>query len=220
MTSINDTQFKYETVPSAEDAPPAYDHTKAIFIRDEKRAAVSQQELDLLALGKRKSPNILGIHYKAILLVYTMLVGFFQIMIFTMSLADGYKLTAFSSFVTAMIHVTGFSALLLEKHKLLKGFLVVYTMHFLMDTMFSGYGMLMLWSPSFCRDFASSVNGFSYQKCKANLGSLRAAGSTIMAGQVIWEATVLHMFRKVFEHEEKMMNPKETKPKTTSLLLV
>ena len=220
MMMKSENEVKYENVATDEE-PPACDHTQAIFIRDEKRAAVSQNELGLLGMGKSKSPNVYGIQYRAILLVYLMLASFFHIMVFSFSLSDGFKVTAASALVSAMLHITGFTALLLEKHMLLKAFLVSYTVHFVVNTVLAGYGMLVMWSPSFCRELASSVKGFSYQQCQNNLGSLRAMGSSMLIAQVAVEAGLLHMIRKVFEHDEMIENPKKQgSPKTTSMMLV
>ena len=216
MLLKSENEAKYENMAKDERAPVS-DHTRNVFIRDEKRAAMSQNDLGLLNKENSKGPSLFGVQYRDFLLFYLILSAFFDIISLSVCLFDGIKVTAACNLVSAIVHITGFTALLLENRMLLMASLVSLTMYFVLNTVYTGHEMLGMWSPSFCSDLISFVQYFSYQQCQSNLGSLRVMGSIVLTGTVVCEASTLHMLRKVFEHEEMIENPRQACLNTTSM---
>jgi hypothetical protein len=194
---------------SSEEMPPEYDISKAVFIRDEKRAAMNEQEDDLLwdnipdkdDLG----PYLYGIiPVKAILLVYTMLMGVAQILMFSFSLESGFSTESLSSLVNSIINISGFSILLLGKSKeLMKPFLLIYTSYFLFGSVMSGYAIILLWSPDFCSKLSRMVKGFKFSKCKENLGMIRGVATSMLLAQEIWEFWIIQLYIQVYKYDMK-----------------
>jgi hypothetical protein len=190
-----------------EEKPPKYDHSKAVFIRDEKRAAMSEQEGDLL-WSNAFDEDDLGpfmwnmIPLKMVLLVYTMITTVAQVLMFSFSLESGFTMESLSSLAYAMINVTGFTMILLRKSKeMMKPFLFVYTAYFLFGSVMSGYAIILLWSPNFCRRLSTVVKGFNFSKCKENLGMIRGVATSMLAMQEMWEFCLIQMYIQVYKYE-------------------
>ena len=219
MMMKSENEVKYENVATDEE-PPACDHTQAIFIRDEKSAAVSHIELGLLGMESSKSPNESGIMDRKDLRDGMMFLSIVYITVFFLRLLDGFNMITGRLLITAIVHFTGFTTLYLEKRVMLKAFLVLYTLYYLVNTMINGCIVLYVWYPSFCREMASSVPGFRYQQGEENPGIDRAIGIFAMIGMAACEAHWLHTLHKVVRNDEMIENPKkQTSSKTTSILL-
>ena len=204
-TGSKDSRSTTSTV-KAEEKPPKYDHSKAVFIRDEKRAAMSEQEGDLLwdnACEDDLGPFMFGmLPMKMILLVYTMIMSVAQVLMFSFSLESGFTMDSFSSMVYALINIAGFTMILLGKSiGMMKPFLFVYTTYFLFGSVMSGYAIVLLWSPNFCSRISKVINGFSYPKCKENLGMIRGVATSMLAMQEMWEFCVIQMYIQVYKYE-------------------
>ena len=129
-----------------------------------------------------------------------------HIIVATLSLLFGIHRAAISANLSSYFQIRGRSEILSGKHKSLKDFLLSYTIFFVVNTVFAGYGVYVLWSSSFCCEFASCI---SYQKCQDNIGFLRAMGTTLLIGHVVFEACLLYVFRKVYEYDEMIENLKK-----------
>ena len=139
---------------------------------------------------------------------------------FYLSLLNGYYTTAGWHLVRSIVHFIGFTALFKEKRNLLKAFLVLYTLYFMVNTVLNGFEVRDMWSPSFCREMASSVKGFNFQQCQNNIGFDRVIKIIVMIGMFLFEASYLHTLQKIIEHDEVINNPKkQTNSKTTSTIL-
>ena len=103
---------------------------------------------------------------------------------------------------------------------MLKAFLVLYTLYFMVNTVLNGFEVRDMWSPSFCREMASSVKGFNFQQCQNNIGFDRVIKIIVMIGMFLFEASYLHTIQKIIEHDEMIENPKkQINSKTTSMIL-
>lgn len=186
--------------------PPAYSssNSTAIFIRDEKRAAVTAQEMSLLAKPKSTMHTTLGLPTKAFLLLYTALITIFNVIAPISLLQRGQTLMAGLSMISALVSITGFTALMLEKKSLLKVYLIAYTGYLFLASMLSAFAMINLWGPNFCQDFVASEDSeleITFEYCKNNLAYIRALGSLMMMMQLLFEFSVLRMIQGVYTFE-------------------
>ena len=187
---------------------------------DEKRAAVSHIELGILATESSKNPSESEINDRECLRDMMMFLGFVYNIAFYLSLLDKYYVSAGWHLVRSIVHFIGFTALFKEKRMLLKAFLVLYTLYFMVNTVLNGFEVRDMWSPSFCREMASSVKGFNFQQCQNNIGFDRVIKIIVMMGMFLFEASYLHTLQKIIEHDEMIENPKkQTNFKTTSTIL-
>ena len=198
----SENEANYESVETEEE-PPAYDPTQAIFIRDEKRADVSQNELGTLSMEGSKSPNESVIQYRDNLPVYMMFSGFFYIVGFYLSLFDGFNMIAKWNLVRAMVHFTGFTALYLETPMLLREFSVPYAMYVIVNTMRNTIAVFEMLPPS-CPGL----------QCTDKIGFLKFIYSIALMGVMLFEAFQMHMLDLVVKHEEMIDNlKKQSSPK-------
>ena len=219
MLIRSENEANYESV-GTDEKPPVYDHTQAVFVRDEKSAAVPQNELGILGMESSKSPNEPEITDRDDLRDEMMFLGFVHITTFFLSLFSGFYIYAGAILVRAIVHFTGFTVLYLEKRILLNFFLVLYAMYLVANTVINGFEVRDMWSPSFCREMASSVKGFNFQQCQNSIGFDRVIKIFVMIGMFLFEASYLHTIQKIIEHDEMIQNSKkQTNSKTTSTIL-
>ena len=197
-----ESEIKHEKV-ATDEKPPVNDRGQAIFIRDEKKAAVSKIFLEHLLLKKPMSPGLLEI--RTILTASLKLSFLIQVMVAAVStqLGDSAGNLATASF---LILSAGLIELIIEENKPPKFFLVFYAAQFLLNFMSAGCGLLFLWSPSFCPNLAS---WFVIEHCQNNLNLIRAVGSLVLIFNVIFQLNVLCDFGKVHEYVKMIKNPKK-----------
>lgn len=171
-------------------------------VMDEKRAAESQIKLELPGMVKLKISDKHRFKKRCFLLLSSIL----HLIIFTLSLFLDIQRVAISANLSAYFQIRGYKELLAERHILLKDFLLSYTLSIVGNTVLAGYGMYVLWSPAFCGKVTSC---FSYQQCQDNIGFLRAMGTTLLIGHVVFEACLLYAFRKIYEYDEMIKNHKK-----------
>ena len=206
---------EYENV-ATDEKPPVYDHTQAIIVQDEKRAAAAPNLLELLGGCKLNSLNDsieLELQYRNIVTACLTLSYFFQNIVAFLSLFLGIS-GVMLVLMGVIVHIACFIELRSEEHSSHKFFLVTYTVQFLLSTILAGYGMFFMWSPSFCRELPPY---FSYQQCQNNRGLLQVVESTVLIANVFLEARVLFLFQKVYKHAEMNENVKK---QTNSVMLV
>ena len=200
MLMKSEKESEFESV-ATDHKPPSYDATQTEEERE--AAAMSQYVLELFGIGSSTGPSVSGFQYRVFLLICLMLSVFLSIIDFSFGLSD--KVTTTWSLVRAMVHIIGFTAIVLEKHTLLKAFLVPFTMAAMVDIARVAYETIAL-SPSFCRESAPFFTCFSVQLCE---GFFKAMGSIATISVIAFEAFLLHMLLKVVEHDETIENLKK-----------
>ena len=199
-----ENEVKYENVATVE-KPPVYDHTKAIFVPEEKRTPAVPDLFEHLGMGNSKSPFEHELQQRIVVNVCLTVSSFFQIIVALLSILLGSNMVSLA-LVSSTVTLAGCIKLYVKEHISPKFFLVFYTGQCLLNTIAAGYGMLVIWSPSFCLELASKL---SYQQCQNNLGFLQVMGSTVLIGHVVFQAPLLYISLKVYEHDEMIKNVKK-----------
>ena len=192
-----DNEVKYENV-AVDEKPPVCDHG------EEKRAALSKIFLEFLGIEKSKSPDVLEIR---VIVTHSLMLSFvFQIILVVLSSSLGDNAVTLAS-VSLVILMAGIIEFHTREHISPKFFSVYYG-QFLVNLILAGYGIIVLWSPSFCPNMAS---WFIHEQCQNFLGFLRAVGSLVLIFNVVFQAGVLRDFRTVYEYV-KMAESRKKQP--------
>lgn len=202
-----ENEVEHENVITDEEAT-VVDHTQALISRDEKKATAVPDLLELLGMGDSKNPIEPGLQYRIIVTDCLALSTFFQVMVALVCVLLG-PIAVRLALMCSVYDLAG-----LIKHCIdripPKFLLPFYTGQCVLNTIVAGYGMLVMWSPSFCSEVTSY---FSYEQCQNYLGYLQVMGTTVFIGHVLFQIHVLQISRKVYKHAEKYENTiKQTSP--------